>query len=245
MHPSKDGNFVIKRNTPEELQKLILEELNRHFKVTAVEKYEDATIRFLFQEGMKKYSRGHGRVSAREHHRIQKYMIDWMRSHYGPYVNVLQRKGKYLFNLTRVYKTEYGRLYGIDKIANLFVTSHALERFEEREKVIEEDFEIMSYKRSFKTKWNTMPTTYDIVDHLMDQVTQFGFPYKDDSILVNIGYGLFVVEVYMPFCVATTYLTSDMKYAESDWFENENVDLLDPVVFKAAKPIEIPVFKNV
>lgn len=245
MHPIKlkDGSFIVKKDAPEEMQELVLEALNKHFKATTVEKYEEATVGFLFHEGVRKFSRGNKKVSSRENHRIQKYMIGYMRAHYGPHVNVLQRKGRFLFNLTRVYKTDFGRLYSIDRIINLFVTSHALDRFEERTNGIGKDFEIESFKRRFKQKWNTEPTTYDLVDSLMDKVTQFGLSYNEDSVLINIGYGLFIAEIYVPFCVATTYLTPDMAYPKSDWFENKNMDMIDPKTLEEADPIDGPVFR--
>lgn len=188
----KDYTFTGKPD--DEYQKKVLEILNKAFRAAALEKYDSCMLNMVLQEGIKKYGLGRDLLSAHQYSRIQKHMNQRLKSMYGSYVNVLQHKGRFLCNLNMAYKTDQGRIYNTMSTMNLFVTTHALERFEERTREVCEFPDMIRASLEFKNKWGVKPTPFDIMDGFLGVSHEFIF--MGSSCYINIGLGVLVADEY-------------------------------------------------
>lgn len=235
-----ENGYVVKRRCPDEFKKLILEDLNKHFSASSLEKYDDATVSWLFKEGAKKYC-GNGRISERQKNRIQKYMIKWLRSHYGRYMNVMRRKDRYFFNFSQAFKTKMGRLYNIRYPANILITSHALDRFEERVNIDEYKSD---WRSAFKKRYHTEPTILDFADYLMSFVEEYAVPFSESSIYFNVGLGIFVADWYNTFGLIKTFLLPGMKIPEAQWYYSSYLDFIDEESIEDSDEINGPTLSD-
>jgi hypothetical protein len=215
--------------------------LGAHFNVARLEKYEDAIVKGFFYEGMKKYQRQQ-RVGEHLRSKVQKYMGEQLRKRWGPYISVLRRKDKFFCNFCMVYKTELGRLYQSSIFPDLFITSHALERYEERMPDLE-TFELTSgINRAFKKQWGTSPTAYDSLDSILSTVTEYGVPEEQgDTLILNLTFGFLILDVFENFSVAKTFLAPDMSIPFCEWFmREEDPKSLDSSILEKSFRIDKP-----
>lgn len=220
------GELKLNTENHQAWQNFVLEELNKEFKTASVEKYEDATVSFLFQESLRIYHKNHKSISDRELGRIQKYMTNKMKAKYGPYVNILRKKDWFGFNFNNIFKTDFGRIYSTS-IDNLFITTHAIERFEERLGPFNNIPSFIPKIIDFQKIYHTIPTSYDLLSILISKGYEFGFPKNEKrNFYLNIGYGILVINIYQSFCLGITFLTPDMEIPASDWILTGPVKLI-------------------
>ena len=217
MEPEKRQTVTLKANGKEypfykdgndpELHESILLELNKHFKASSVEKYEDASINATLAKAVSKHIKGNGRISEHQWSRVQVDVNKRMKALYGPYVNVLRKKDKFWFNLSVAFKTDLGRLYQSRKVLNLFVTTHAIERFAEREEL--DDPWMIGSKIEFKRMYGTAPTTWDLMDAALG--CSIFYTRRGNTYYLYLGIGALVVEsLSETVCVGKTYLAEKM-----------------------------------
>jgi hypothetical protein len=226
----------------DQFQKDTLESLNENFRAAAIEKYDEAITNLLMTEGLKKYGRGKAHISDHQYDRIQKHMIRRMRGMYGPNINVFRRKDRFLFNHQFCYKTEQGRLYNAIGIMNLFVTSHAIDRFEERTAALEKTTWMVRQKMHYREKWNTTPTVWDLMEDCLMRVYQFA--RIENTVFLNLTFGVLAVDILTKnyVCIGKTFLTPSMA-PKSGWLElpEEYMVVITDDMHKNATPC-VPTF---
>jgi hypothetical protein len=234
-------NIIVKKNHRESVDSdHVIAMLGAHFKITQLEKYENAIINMLFNEGLKKHQKIQ-RIGEHLLKRVQKFMGEELRKRYGPYISVLRRKEKFLCNFSMVYKTEHGRLYQSSIFPDLFITSHCLERYEQRMPDLE-TFELTSgINAAFRKRWGADPTAYDSLDNILNAVTEYGVPVdQGDTLILNLTFGLLVLDVFEHFSVAKTFLSPNMG-PKCDWFaREEDITALDASILEKSVPIKYP-----
>lgn len=216
-------------------REMVLESLNKHFKTFAAEKYPTAVLEFYFTEGIKKFvgEKPFRSIGKRKRKKVVEYVLKKLRAHYGKYINILSfdKKGRYVTNFDYVFKTEYGRLYGYDPYTNMsltFLTTHSLERFEER--VPEDNYR--DFITIFKQYFGVEPTAADVLKYLMLVAVEMGI--TKDCFYVNFVHGVAVIEP-LPngIFIVKTVLTPEMVNRKIDWFvfvgdDSERINIGNP-----------------
>jgi hypothetical protein len=235
-------SYTIKGRADKEYQEDVLRVLNETFQAASLEKYDEAVLSLVMQEGMAKYGRGKTRIGQHQSARIQKHMIKRLRSMYGPFVTVLFNKKKYFCNLNMVYKTPQGRLFNSEHILNLFITSHALERFEERSKEWDDVPSVVRFKLDYRKMYGTGPTAFDYLDFLLAHCRKF-LVVGGTSWYLYTGLGCLVVELYGDIVyVGKTFLEPHMV-PKGQWFGREEpLVILEPALLESCTPIKEPFF---
>lgn len=198
----------------------VLKALNKHFKTVAAEKYPTAVLEFYFTEAIKELvgNKPFRSISERKRKKIVERVLQKLRVHYGKYINILSfdKKGRYLTNFDYVFKTEYGRLYGYEPFTGMrhtFLTSHCLERFEERiPQEAARDFNLV-----FRKTFGVEPTAADFLKYLMMVATEMGI---DDHVMyINFIQGIAVVDpLPSRIFIVKTILTPKMLNDKVQWF---------------------------
>ena len=231
---------VVKRSALDQGEVLAL--LREQFSAAHLEKYDTAIMKLLFDQGIEKYRQGNKKVGEHVLRRVQKYMAEHLRSMYGSYITVLRKKDKFFCNFSMVYKTEMGRLYQSTTYPDLFITSHALERYEERMPDLETLDLTSGVNSRFRKNWGTSPTAFDSLDLVLRGITEYGVPLdRGDTLILNLTFGFLVLDVFEKFSVAKTFLLPGMSLPRCEWFERkEPIEVLDATVLENSIPIGQP-----
>jgi hypothetical protein len=235
-----DHGQLIKRSSYDPQEVLAL--LRGHFPASSLEKYDSAIIKGLFNDGMKRYQHTQ-RVGKRLLKRVQDYMVREMQKRYGPYVNVLRKKDRFMCNFVMVYKTDHGRLYQSAVINDLFITAHALDRFSERIPNLD-DFELTcDINPRFINQWGTKPTAYDTIETMISASTEYGVPvHQGDLLVLNLYFGFLVLEVFEHFSLGKTFLLPDMDIPKCEWFSKaQKIRSVDVTLLEDSEPIKEPI----
>jgi hypothetical protein len=216
--------------------KSVLEMLNRHFKATTFEKYPEAMMSIIMQQAGEKilgknYQKD--RISKRKSEQLYKHMLNRLQGSYGKYINITHFKAKdpwsvkFSTNFNRVFKTDFGVLYGSLSVGlwkTVFYISHCFERFAERRDAFLCNPLIKILTEYLKTK----PTDADIIMALVS-LGNGGFEYgrKENFYYLNINVGIVVLEDFEEFFVAKTFLDTDMVDPNWVWYK----PLLTPAQF--------------
>lgn len=110
-----------------------LSTLRKHFKVVQKEKFASATLNFFYDQARKKEH--NGKLGQKAKNRIIQHIRTEFRKRYGAYADVwFNKKGQVGYNIDQIYKTDMGTLYSsyAECLKYILVTTHAIERFEER-----------------------------------------------------------------------------------------------------------------
>lgn len=233
--------LVNKTPVNDEFYQNVLSMLGAHFKTAKLEKYENAILNTFFNEGLKKHQKG-AKVGAHAMGRVQKYMIEKTRLRYGPYVNILRRKCEFLCNFNLIYKTEFGRLYQSSNIPDLFITTHALDRYNDRLPDFSKIDIAAMMDLEFKQKWGTRPTAYDNMERLLLGASEYGIPTNQaDTLIINLLFGYLVLDVFEKFSVAKTFLLPNMDIPRCEWFiRTDGIKAVDASILEDSEPIEGP-----
>jgi len=200
-----------------------LEILNKYFRTSRVEAHSRAIIALIYGDCVKKilgtnYKKE--RISLKKSKKIHKMMVSEFRRRYGPYVNVLcgsLKKQIWYTNFELIYKTQLGRLFSCGFINNVYLTSHCIDRWEERtENAYKENFE----KKHIKD-FGIAPTSLDTMNYFLYLGTQYGVQDENSNIrYLNMYLGVIVFEVYGEdeLFVAKTFLSYDMVRTDVSWY---------------------------
>jgi hypothetical protein len=234
---NKSYEFIRNSDTKNAFQEEALRALNENFKASSIEKYDNAIIGLLLTEGLKKYSKGKEHLSEHTYDKIQKHMIHRMKAMYGPYINVFrEKKGRFTFNLQQCFKTEQGRLYNSLGVMNLYVTSHAIERFEERTKVYHESLLNIRLRLMYQKSCHCSPTAWDLMEERLHRVYQFNI--QGNEIFLNLLQGVLAVDILPNFvCIGKTFLSPEMG-PRKGWMEDPDfyIRLIDGEITKHSVP---------
>jgi hypothetical protein len=204
--------------------------LNENFKAVCLEKHMDAMMNFSVREATEKilgkdYKKN--KVGIKKQMRIHDEALKQMRSRYGPLINIKilnLKKWIWSTNLNYVFKTDKGRLYGTHLYDDFFITSHCIERWEER---MNHDH-YKYYRQFFEKRFHTKPTNLDTLLFTIQLTHQIGLKMEEPNFrYLNINQGCIVVEILGGICVAKTFLSKEMAQNETFivWYDNENVVL--------------------
>lgn len=229
------SQWIVGRRNKEEEQ-YYLDLLKKHFEdVTTFEQHPDAMIGLIWSRTFdevcgKNFDKE--RVAKRKQKAIEKKLLQKLRSKYGRWINFTNLKFKsvghvtYRTNFNRVYKIkDYGTLYGspnYDICSNIFLTSHCLERFEER--VPPETYEPIT--ENLKKDFKADPTSADVMVGLILSSNK-EYALKDNYCYLNIRVGVLILENLDEIFIAKTFYTPDMLN-EMKWVQpllNDQVEL--------------------
>lgn len=107
--------------------------LRKYFKVVQKEKFASATFSFFYDQARKKER--NGKLGQKAKNRIVQHIRTAFQKRYGVYADVwVNKKGLVGYNIGQIYKTDMGTLYSLYAgcLKYILVTTHAIERFEER-----------------------------------------------------------------------------------------------------------------
>lgn len=204
---------------------LIKKLLNSNFKATEIERYPMITLDFWVNEFLDKYhNKKKKKVSANTQKKVHKAVLNQLRRMYGPWVTVrIKNSKKWVWdtNLGQVYKTHNGRIYGTPFYDDIFITSHAIERWEERS--ISEKWK--HFDKVHKKRYFVLPSSLDKVLFLIVFPLQVGisnqYPFYR---YLNVNGGVFVVEILEGIMIVKTFLKYHMGLPPMTWYE---IDLSD------------------
>jgi hypothetical protein len=200
--------------------------LNENFKTCTLEKHPDANMSFLVREAATKIlgtNFSKTKVGVKKQYSIHSLVLKQMQNRYGPMVNVRilnLKKWQWDTNLSRIYKTDQGRLFGTFIYDDFFFTSHSLERWEER--INPEIFKY--YSQYFKLRFHTAPTNFDTLLFNMQITHQIGLKREQPTYrYLNMNQGCLIIEVLGGLCVAKTFLSIDMIKDDKNivWYNQE------------------------
>lgn len=223
----------------------ILDGINKHFRAERIENYPNASMDFFVNEEAEKYLKSNKKLSKRAAVRITEMVRKRMRGRYGPYINVFLENWRSLritSNFTMEFKTELGRIFGIEWIPKMFITTHALDRWSERTNP--ENYTFLN--RALKKRYGTDPTALDTVTMSILFMNQIGLDVKKYGIYyLNINEGCLVCRVYGNYEIAviTTFLKYNMLSPYINWYLKENVSLSLSEIFDL-EDNEYDLFKN-
>jgi len=214
-----------------ENEQVYLSLLNNHFKTITYEKHIDAMINIIFTEVKdkvlgKKFDKK--RISRKKGIKIRKGVSDKLKHKYGKWVSLSRFKIKdrstiaFQTNLDKVFRVPgYGTLYGAyyrSACGNIFFTSHALERFEQRT-----DADTSKALASlFKDQLDTEATSVDLLCGL---IFTCAFVYGKIGKFIHLALptGVLVLEDLGDVFIAKTFLGPDMIKI-IDWYQPVLVD---------------------
>jgi hypothetical protein len=206
----------IQRN--KECEEVYLSLLNNHFTTVTYEKHPDAMMNIIFSGAREKILGKNfrkERISQRKAKKIEQEITTRLRNKYGKWVNMSFFKIKsvsqmqFITNLDKVFTVpDHGTLYGSvyhSSCGNIFFTSHALERFEQRVDKGRYNW----FRTWIKGVQKSDPTSVDI---LCGMIQSSGFVYGryGDFCHLNLTLGILVLEDLGDIFIAKTFLSPDM-----------------------------------
>lgn len=208
-----------RRKEREEYLEAIKNLLNANFKAAEIERHPLATLEFWISEYVKKF---HGdskkRIGLKTQKRVHKAVVQKLRKMYGPWVTVRIRNSKrwgWDTNLGQVYKTENGRIYGTPIYDDLFITSHAIERWEERSN----PDHWKHFDRAHKQRFHINPSGLDRILFLFESTLQVGISNTSPMYrYLNVNGGVFVIEILEGIMVVKTFLKYNMSIPPMTWY---------------------------
>jgi len=222
------GKFLTYQDDTDKAQ---LEMLNRYFKTTPSEKHPKAMLSMMFEQTFNKVLGENfckKRVGERKAERYYAVLLKRLQGCYGKYINVTNFRIKRVTNsyqlhfgtnFSRVYKTEFGLLYGAPYTGlweKIFYTYHCFQRFDERCPEIYRKVAAIKIAQNIKTK----PTTADIVMTLtMLCRGTFQYAKVNNFYYLNIGPGALVLEGYKEFLIVKTFLMPEMVDKNLKWLQ--------------------------
>jgi len=218
-----------------------LEALNKCFRTTIIDEYPDALFNGQLSKALKRHVRGNGKASLHQWARVQEDIKRGLQTRYGPYINVLRKKDTLFCNLELAFKTPRGRLYLSRSSLDLFVTTHAIERYAERETWIKDPSTIIGFKEAFKNRFGTSPTAWDMLDVDIGMHRFYGTDGRAIYIMMKEGY-LVVIKSSPDVYVGVTYLKEGMVDHVKSYTEVNNPLASMGVVEKALGEIRITDF---
>lgn len=201
--------------------------LNSNFRATEVEQHVVATMNFLIQDYVKKFQKGNPqkKLGVKAQKKIHTIVLNRLRAMYGKWITVRivnEKKWGWDTNLGQVYKTENGRIYGTDLYEDLFITTHALDRWEERNTL--DNWE--NYDKGFKIKYHADPTALDRTLFLLKTAYQIGICNENPFYrYLNVNGGVFVIEILEGIMVIKTFLNYNMRMPPMTWYSSFDDDL--------------------
>lgn len=203
----------------EEFLEAIKSLLNSNFRATEIERHPMATLEFWISEYVNKYhGDSHKRISLKTQKKVHKAVVKKLRKMYGPWVTVRIRSPKkwsWDTNLGQVYKTENGRIYGTPTYDDLFITSHAIERWEERSNIIH----WAHFDRAHTQRFHISPSGLDRVLFLFESALQVGISYENPFYrYLNVNGGVFVIEILEGIMIVKTFLNYHMHMPPMLWY---------------------------
>jgi len=229
------SQWIVSKYGKEE-ENYYLKLLKKHFgkdNVSTFEEHPDAMISIIWSRTFdeicgKNYQKK--RIPQRKQKAIKEKILQKLRSKYGRWINLTNIKFKgvgnasYQTNFNRVYKIKNsGILYGSPNrgsCGNIFVTSHCIERLEERVDPRAYSPLTEDLKRIYKTD----PTSADILVGLILNSNK-EYAMKDGYCYLNIRMGVLALEDLGDIFIAKTFLTPDML-KEMEWCQ----PLIDPEI---------------
>lgn len=238
-----------------EPDQIYLNLLQGHFdSVEGFEKYPDAIFNLLFSEASEKILGKEfrkERISQRKAKKLNEFITKKLFNKYGKWVTFCNFKIKkdlsmsYKTNIHLIFRVkDLGILYGCEPhgiTGNIFFTSHALERFEERS----DKFYIEPIKEDLRGAFKTEPSSYEII-HLLIKASNQQYGILDKYCYLNILVGFLVIEDLGDTFIVKTFYSNDMKKTNIKWYQGEinieNANSLADLLHSPAKPIDEPVF---
>jgi hypothetical protein len=207
------------RKEREEYLEAIKSLLNANFKATEVERYPLATLEFWISEYIDKFHDDRKkRISLKTQKKVHSAVVKKLRKMYGPWVTVRIRNPKkwgWDTNLGQVYKTENGRIYGTPLYDDLFITSHAIERWEERSSLDH----WRHFDRAHMQKYHIAPSGLDRILFLFETAIQIGISNQVPLYrYLSVNGGVFVIEIFEGIMVVKTFLKYDMSIPPMIWY---------------------------
>lgn len=212
--------------TDRETDQRHLDILNSHFEAVTAERHPYVMMDVIIQDAFdkvlgKNYMKE--RVSKRKEEKIRQEVIRRLRAKYGPYIslNVFKIKApwdiKFATNFSRVYNVKgMGILYGAPRdsfIADVYLTAHSIERFEER--CFDGDFSEIFEK--VKKDCRVGDSITDLLTELI-MYSSFDYGKEDGYIYLDIMVGFLVLQDLGDILVAKTFLTPDMVKERMEWY---------------------------
>jgi hypothetical protein len=204
---------------------VVLKLLNENFKAVCLEKHINAIMHLLVRDATEKvlgkdYKKN--KVGIKKQFYIHDLALQQLRLRYGPLVNIKivnLKKWAWATNLNNIFKTDKGRLYGSFQYEDFFITSHCIERWEER---MNHDH-YKYYRQFFKKRYHTDPTDFDTLMFTIQLTHQVGLKMMEPNFrYLNINQGCIVLEILGGICVAKTFLSTDMVQNDNliVWYDN-------------------------
>lgn len=193
--------------------------LNDNFKACEVERHPTATLEFWISEYIAKYHRdSKKKIGVKTQKRVHRAVVEKLRKMYGPWVTVRihePKRWRWDTNLGQVYKTDRGRIYGTPAYDDLFITSHAIERWEQRAKQ-----ELWVYFNNAHTRrFHITPSALDRIIFLIESALQVGISYETPTYrYLNVNGGVFVIEILEGIMVVKTFLNYHMSMPSLSWY---------------------------
>jgi hypothetical protein len=205
----------------------VLKLLNENFKAVCLEKHMYATMKFMVREASEKVlgkDFNKYKVGVKKQLKIHDETLKQLRMRYGPLVNIKimsLKKWGWATNLNYIFKTDRGRLYGTFLYEDFFITSHCIERWEER---MNHDH-YKYFRQFFKKCFYTDATNLDTLLFSIELTHQIGLKMEEPNFrYLSINQGCIVLEILNGICVAKTFLTTDMVQNEKFivWYANSD-----------------------
>jgi hypothetical protein len=177
----------------------------------------EATTKVLGKD-FKKY-----KVGFKKQIRVHELALQQLRMRYGQLVNIKiinLKKWHWATNLNYIFKTDKGRLYGTFLYDDFFITSHCLERWEER---MNHDH-YKYFRQFFKKRFYTDPTNLDTLMFTIELAHQVGIKKSEPNFrYININQGCIVLEILGGICIAKTFLSTEMVQDDRyiQWYDFE------------------------
>lgn len=213
-------------------QETLLKLLNENFKAVCLDKHINVTMKFLVREATEKVlgkDFKKAKVGVKKQLRIQEIALQQLRARYGNLINIKiinLKRWHWATNLNYVFKTDKGRLYGTFLYDDFFITSHCLDRWEER---MNKDH-YKYFKQFFKKRFYTDPTNLDTLMFTIELTHQVGIKMSEPNFrYLNINQGCIVLEILGGICIAKTFLSTEMVQEDRfiQWYDFENEGLIE------------------
>lgn len=132
--------------------------LKKYYPASQKEKFSKSSVIFFINEAKTRES--NKSLGEKAWKRIATYTRTQLQKHYGPYANILiDKRGNISYNIDQIYKTPFGTLYASNGIKHILITTHALDRFEQR---ISQQTQ-QAFKKYFLLKYKFATSTLETV----------------------------------------------------------------------------------
>jgi len=199
--------------------KELLDKLNRVYPSEPFERYSDLVINSLLNKSVDMVlgeSYNKRRISKRKSVLIEDDFRSRVQGIFGKWANIHNfkihdRDIKFKTNVSGIYRNNRGRLYSLFKPSDLYITSHCLDRFEER-------LDTDRYNGYFTKVWDRCrlslradPTSLDILrESVIDSDREYSIDCKGGIIYYKTGFGILVIQSIEDIYVALTFLLYEM-----------------------------------